>query len=431
MGAASAMGRVCIVTPSYLASTPRVVREADALSAAGFDVRVTFTQGPFERLRAHDAELLASRRWRASIHRWSTARSGERWTFLRSGVRHRLAQRLAARLDMPGLAERAEGRIYPELAALAMAEPADLFIGHYPTGLAAAAAAARCHTAQLGYDIEDLYADTYPLTDEWRPVRDRIIQLERRYVPACRHLTAVSAPVADAFAGRYATSLPVLVHNAHPWADRQRLDGRVVDRQGPALSLFWFSQVVGLDRGLQDAIRAAGLVPAPVQIHLRGSVDDQVRRELTELAASCGLADRLYFHPRSAPDELLSRAAEHDVGLALETADALNRRLTVTNKLFLYLTAGLALATTDVPGQRGILESCPRAGALHAPGDVAALAAHLTAWARHPDRLAEAKQASLDAAKTQWNAEGEGARLVAGVRDMLRRGTTRARASGE
>jgi glycosyltransferase involved in cell wall biosynthesis len=263
------------------------------------------------------------------------------------------------------------------------------------------------------------------------PVRARIVQLEERYVPACRHVTAVSSPVAQEFSARYRTVSPTLVHNAHAWADRDRLDGRITDRRGPALSLFWFSQVVGLDRGLQDAIRAAGLVKAPVQIHLRGSVDDAVRRELLRVAASCGMGESVLFHPRCAPDELLSRAAEHDVGLALETDEALNRRLTVTNKMFLYLTAGLAVATTDLPGQRGILESCPDAGALHAPGDVQALAAHLASWAQDPLRLAASKAAALHAARTRWNAELEGERLVAAVRHTLTEDVPRQRASGE
>ncbi len=322
-------------------------------------------------------------------------------------------------LSAPAVVARAEGRVYPELCALAAAEPADLFIGHYPVGLAAAAVAAERCGARLGYDIEDLYADTYPLTPEWAKTRTRILEIERRYVPRCAHLSAVSLPVAEAFRARYGSEMPAVVHNCHPWGDRQAIDGRTLERRGSPLSLFWFSQTVGLDRGLQDAIRAAGLSERPVQIHLRGAVSDDVRTELTGLASSCGLGDALHFHPTCAPQEILSRAVEHDVGLALETDDALNRTLTVTNKLFLYLAAGLAVAATDLPGQRGILESAPAAGALHRPGDVRELASHLTRWASDPDALAKARRASFEAARMRWNAETEAVTVVAAVAKAL------------
>ena len=422
--------RICIVTPGYISSTPRVVREADALSAAGYDVRVVFTQGHLENVRGFDEALMRTSPWRAAAFRWSGFRREERWAFYRSGVRQRLAQALEiGGLRLP-FVERAEGRVYPELRTLAAAEPADLFIGHYPIGLAAAAYAAKRHGARLGYDVEDLYAETYPPGPAWARERTRILAIERRYVPRCDHVSVVSAPVGKAFAERYKAVPPIVVHNCHPWSDRQAMDGQVADRRGPSLSLYWFSQTIGLDRGLQDAIRAVGAVNARIQVHLRGAIADDVQQTLRELATGCGVSSNLHIHPPSPPDTMLSRAAEHDVGLALETEDSLNRRLTVTNKLFLYLTAGLAVATTDVPGQRGILESCPQAGALHAPGDVRTLSMQLAAWVRYPDRLAAAKQAALTAAHSRWNAEREGEGLVAAVNQVLGQRAALAMASG-
>jgi glycosyltransferase involved in cell wall biosynthesis len=235
-------------------------------------------------------------------------------------------------------------------------------------------------------------------------------------------VSAVSGPVADVLSARYATR-PTVVHNCHPWADRSLIDGEVLDRRGPAMSLFWFSQTIGPDRGLEGAIRAASRLPRPAQIHLRGSVSGAVRAALERLARDVGMGHALFFHPPCPPDELLSRAAEHDVGLALELPDSLSRRLSVTNKLFLYLTAGLAVLATDLPGQRSVLSQCPEAGALHAPGDDETLGAQLTTWALAPDRLQAAKRAALAAAERRWNAETEGRALIGTVGHVL--GATR------
>jgi glycosyltransferase involved in cell wall biosynthesis len=420
--------RVCIVTPGYLSSTPRVVREADALAAAGHDVRVVFSQGQLDALREFDGELLAGKPWRASVFKWSVDDPAERRAFQMTRVRHRVARALPTiTWSIPGVAERAEGRVYPELAELAAAETADLYIGHYPDGLAAASHAAEQHRAALGYDVEDLYADAFPETPETEKIKARILAIEHRYVPRCSYISAVSAPVADVFAARYGTETPVVVHNCYPWSDRATIDGVTKQRRGAPLSVYWFSQTVGLNRGIQDVIRAAGAMQAPIQIHLQGSASEDVKDGLSSLAAGCGVDASLFFHGSVPPAELLSRAAEHDVGLAAEIPGILNRRLAVTNKQFLYFLAGLAIAASDVPGQRGVMDSCPSAGVLYEPGDFRGLAARLDVWALEPARLAEAKRASLEAARTRWNWERESAKLVEHIGEVL--GTSAARRS--
>jgi hypothetical protein len=320
---------------------------------------------------------------------------------------------------VPGVVERAEGRVFPELRAVAASQPAEMFIGHYPIGLAAAAHAAARHGARLGYDVEDLYAETFPVTRQWARPRARILQIESRYVPRCSHVSAVSEPVAKAFAEMFPGRVPVAVHNCLPWADRSRLDGQRLDRRGAELSLFWFSQTVGLDRGLQDAIAAMGHAGVPIQLHLRGHAPADVRQALNEIATSAGVRSSLHFQPPCRPDELLSRATEHDVGLALETEDAVNRRLTVTNKLFTYMTAGLALSVTDLPGQRSVIATRPGAGRVHARGDVRAMAEDYRAWSQNPDALAAARNAALEAARVRWNAERQQQGTVAAVMQLL------------
>ena len=404
---------ICIVTPGYISSTPRVVREADALAAAGYRVRVVFSQGQLEQIRAFDQATLQNKRWQSAIVQWSNARPTEWWTYQRTRIRHFVARQLPPVFwNMSGVLERAEGRVFPEMAALAAAEPADLYIGHYPDGLAAASLAARRHRAASGYDIEDLYADTEP-PDAGNPVpRARVVAIEKQYVGACSYVSVVSEPLGQIFTERYGRRPDITLHNCHPWADRNAADGQTLDRRGSALSLYWYSQTIGLNRGIQDAIRAAGLLSTPIQVHLRGAIDENTRSALLALARESGVPDAVHFHAQEPPDRLLSRAMEHDVGLALEQGHSLNNRMTASNKLFLYMTAGLALAATDTEGQRSVLQTCPGAGVLYAAGDVQALAAHLRTWVADRPRLDAARQAGLDAARTRWSLELETQKLV-------------------
>lgn len=426
MNAATPSFDICIVTPGYISSTPRVVREADALTAAGYRVRVIFSQGDLAHVRYHDGLLLQDKQWHWSAVRWARDQAEERRRYWRATLRYQLARRLPELLWPWGeVAEHGEGRLYPELARAAAVAPARLFIGHYPIGLAAAAFAASVWKGQLGYDAEDLHTGELPPTPAGQRQTRRIALIEGKYLPRCRHITAASEGIAQALRERYSVPLPVAIHNTYPWADRQTMDGQCKDRRGAALSLYWFSQTIGLDRGLQDAIRAAGVLPLPVQIHLRGSLPPTVRRELETLARESGVADCLFFHPQVPPMELLSRAVEHDVGLALEPGRDSNNALTASNKIFLYLLGAMAVVATDVPGQRRILDSCPRAGFLYRPGDCQTLAARLAQWQQDPHTLRAHKEAALQAAQTLWHWERESQTLIRGVASILAEASSR------
>jgi len=411
---------VAIVTPTYISSNPRVVKEADALAAAGLRVCVVFSQGPMEWARADDDIVAAGSEWRAFPIKWSNAVTAERGTYLRSTLRFHAARRLALSGWEPlSLAVRAACRTYPELARAAAAIPARLYIGHYPEGLAAAASAARRRNASFAYDVEDLHTEEDPPTRDGRRRSRRVFQIERSCIGRCRYLSAVSAGVAHALARRYPGVAPLVIHNVFPWKDRLTLDGRVKDRKGPAASLYWYSQVIGFDRGLEDVIRALGHVRRPFQLHLRGFHSDDVARLLRALAVDSGIADRVFFHQRVPPTELLSRTVEHDIGLALEQPVSRNRELTVTNKLFFYLLAGLAVVATATPGQQGVLQQIPTAGDTYAPGDHLALASIIDRLLADEGLLSRRKEAALAAARARWNWETEQQPLVEAVRMAL------------
>jgi glycosyltransferase involved in cell wall biosynthesis len=401
--------RICIVTSSHIAVNPRVVKEADALHDAGYDVHVVFVQRHAGTVRDHDERVLNGKMWRSCAVRCARATEKMRW--LRAVGRERFFRHVPRLFWRYGLvAERAEGRAVIELAAAASEQRADLFIGHNPEGLAAAAIAAKRMNASLGFDAEDFHTGE---TNNPEQIA-RVDFIQQRYLPKCRHLTAASVGIGAALAERYDVRRPVAVNNTFNWSDRKSLDGRRVDRRGAALSLYWYSQKIGLDRGIQDAIRAAGLLDEKPQIHLRGLVDDDVRASLVELARSSNLAE-LHFHPPVPPNDLLSRAVEHDVGLALEQGQVLNRAICTTNKLFLYLLAGLAVAATSVPGQASVISEFPGCATQYTPGDYHALARILAAWTRDRTTLEAAKAAALDAARERFNWELESKRLVDAV----------------
>ncbi len=413
--------RICIVTPGSLSSNPRVVKEADALAAAGYRVRVVFTQD-MEQHVAFDVGVTQNRDWQAVPIRWTKSGWGPRLLRYRTGLRQALFRRLAqSGWRREPVAELANARLYRELLRAACREPADLIIAHYVPALSAAYRAAKRLRVPFAFDAEDDHFGEFTAEEKDSLTARLVDHLQAKYLPQCVYISTASEGIADALVERYGVASASPVHNVFAWADRKELDGAVNDRRGPGLSLIWFSQVIGLNRGLQDVIRAAGLVRGNLQVHLRGNLYPEVKSALDELARESSVAGRVYYHPPVPPSELLSRTAEHDIGMAVEQPVSRNRLQTCTNKVFFYMLAGVAIAATDTPGQRRILESAPEACCLYRPGDYRALADHLQRYLDDPAALHRAKAAALDAARDRWNWERESERLLELVADALAR----------
>lgn len=400
---------VCIVSSSCVASGPRVEKEADALAAAGYRVAVLASH-TLAWMTEWDERLARERRWDLHALDWLPGTRRRTALGLSAAALHAAARRACERAPAPGSA----------LAALACSEralplglraariPARLYVAHNLGALPAAALAARARGARYAFDAEDDHFGELS-REQQQGAAGRIVDaVMGAYLPGAAYVTAASDGIGEAIAARHGLAPPTTLLNVFPLHLRERLDGQRKDRRGDGLSLCWYSQSVGLDRGLQDAIAALGMVRGDLELHIRGHAPKDTRAELEQLAREHGVAARLFFHPQAHPDELLSRVAEHDVGLALEQPSANdNRSIAVTNKLFFYMLAGVAIVATATPGQAAIARAAGDAIATYKPGDAAALAACLQALADDRARLEARKRTALELARTRFNAEFE------------------------
>src|SRR5204863_6122671 len=88
-----------------------------------------------------------------------------------------------------------------------------------------------------------------------------------------------------------------------------------------------------------------------VQGHPPGDGGQAVRAEIARL----GLTDRVSVLPPFAPEQAVRLASEHDAGLCLERSVPRNHELTVSNTLFAYHMAGLAVIASDMPSLAQVL----------------------------------------------------------------------------
>ena len=404
--------RVCLVTTGHPATNPRLVKEADALTGAGYAVRVVACSFLPWADRA-DAEF-ADRPW--SVERVPFGEMAPHVGGLWQRVRRRVAGRLVGAFGFRApLAERALHYVVPELARVAAREPADLFIAHNLAALPAAAAAARRHGARLGFDAEDYHRGQYTQPEGL----DYALTCwaEERYVPACDYVTAASEGIAAAYADALDIPLPVTIDNVFPLSDRE---AAVLELEGEKAegtrTLYWFSQTIGPGRGLEDALAALPLLDADIHLALRGRWAEGYEAAFLGRAETLGVRDRVRWLAPVPPGQLAARTAQHDVGLALEPGSSANNRVAGSNKIFTYLLAGTPAVATDTEGQRRICAHAPDATRLVRAGDVDGLAEAVRALLAEG---AAARTAAGRAATERFNWERERERFLQVVRTCL------------
>ncbi len=401
---------ICIVTISHISSNPRVVKEADTFTGAGYDVTVvTINNHPF--LWREDERLMKSRKWKLvtfNYRRNSGIRESFMWLW--TGFRKKVFEKILSRITFHyGFAELAHGRETTELSRLSCLHPADLYIAHHPEALRPAYCAAKKYGARFAFDAEDFHTGELPQGVNPHQT-NRIEYLESKYLPYCDYVTAASEGIADALAQKYSIKEPEVILNVFPLESLPNQQNDTL--KNDYTSLYWYSQVIGPGRGLEEAVLAVGRLKKPCQLHLRGILMDGFDNRLKKLADESGILNLLHFHPHTPPEQLIQSAAEHDIGLALETGDRLNRLLCVTNKQFVYMLAGLAIVATDTPGQKSIMDQAPGTGIMCKMADAESLANALEHLVSDPVKLANTKNASRKAAEKRFNWDIEKKKLI-------------------
>lgn len=396
------MPRITVVTAGHLSTCPRMLKAADAFREAGHEVRVVSTRFAGWATAA-DVAVRRTRTWPWTVVDYDRERAYQTW--LVSGLRFRLAQAIALRLGpdrLPlALAARAFGRVHSELVEAALAEPADIFYGGTTGALAAVATAGQVSGRPYGIDLEDFH------TAEQEDGRGAGLahalagRIESLVLPGAAFLTAGSPAIAEAYHQRYGVT-PLPISNTFP------LPGHAPDferPEGAGLRLYWFSQTIGPNRGLEDVVRAAGICGMQMELHLRGNPLPGYLDSLEHLRLERAPQLRVHHHGPADPDAMVDSCRGYDIGLSVEQGHVLNRALCLTNKAFTYMLAGLAVVLTDTPGQAPLARDIGGAALLYAPGDVTALAGGLKAWADDPTRLLAARRASWAAAERRWHWE--------------------------
>lgn len=400
--------RIVLLSTGQPATNPRLLKEADMLSDAGYSVKA-YCSHCADWALPMDRRLMEGRSWTLEYVGGLPYREGWAWSRIRFRLANtllKMARGISSRLD-----EQALSRTTPELMAAARRDGADIYIGHNLGALPAAVAGARRNGGRAIFDLEDVYAGILR-HDEGPSVRQALFRrIEDRYIPACQNLIAASDGIGAIYETRYHIS-PVTVLNAFPlkWGIE-----KPQRKRGDALKLFWFSQTIGPDRGLEDVIHAMGrLQNQAIELHLLGSWQPGYREKLEANARSLGIdtTKQIYSYPPRPPEEIPRFAASFDIGLALELPLTQNRNVCLTNKVFTYLLAGNAIVATETEGQKRFFDNMPDVGFTYPPGDIDTLVSRLGTLIDDRQRMMRLSNQAIDQARQRYNWDIEGRKLL-------------------
>lgn len=402
--------KILILTASHLCRNPRVVKEATTLGAAGYDVTV-MSVSVLERFERIDRELMGDLPFQRQV--LDLAGAAPRATVTNFLQR---SATWSARLLCRTLKVESPQCLGPARALLRLARShsADLTIAHTEIPLWAAQFLIR-EGRRVAVDMEDWYSeDLMPADRRSRPLR-LLRRAEDFALNHAAYTSTTSQSMAAALAEAYRCPRPIVLHNTFPLQAQSRLDRPASD--GPP-SFIWFSQTVGPGRGLELFLSAWAPMKVHSRVYLLGDVRPGYREHLLARLPESRRAD-VGLIPSVPPNALPAKLAEFDVGLALEPNWPRNRDVTISNKVFQYLNAGLAVVSTDTAGQTEVMRAAPDSGLLVQSHDATLLTAALDELVGQPGRLRACQAAARAAATARFCWEQDAPRLLSAVDTAL------------
>jgi glycosyltransferase involved in cell wall biosynthesis len=230
--------------------------------------------------------------------------------------------------------------------------------------------------------------------------------LEKRLAHRSAGFIATSESHADRLVENLDMPRPVIVRNA---VDLRRLGDKAADYPFVGERRIIAHSGSLLDgRHLPQLVEALRYLPDDVALVLMGK--GPLGTRLTEQAESLGVSHRFAIVPPVHPDSVAPTLAQADIGVVTITSLSLSYHLSLPNKFFESIAAGLPLIVSGIPELARMVEQYD-IGLVCDPSDPADIAAKISTLLQ-PDNLARYK-ANVERARQELNWANEEKKLVA------------------
>ncbi|KIA95115.1 hypothetical protein OC25_07185 [Pedobacter kyungheensis] len=395
---------ICLITPGHISSNPRLVKEATSLAKESYNVHLIFTQY-VSSLVKYDQEILeANPSWTFDALNWTPQNLLTAFSKIKSGLRLKTLNLLPINNLHYTL-----NRNYGWQLAKAIKVKAALYIGHNLGALPVAVNAAKANQAKSGFDAEDFHRQE--LTDDQHNSDYQLkVEIENYYIPKLDYFTAASPLIGNLYKSLYNIKVQS-INNVFP-----KIAYASAINPQKAIKLFWFSQTLGPNRGIETIINAINSIIIPLELHLLGKFDLNYQEQLNQQATAERRKD-LFFHHTVSPDQLLKMVGSYDVGIASENTSPLNRNICLTNKLFTYIQCGLAVVASNTTAQSAFMSNFSDIGKIY--HDASDLASIINYYHENRTMLNATKKASYELGQKSLNWENECQKFLILVKETI------------
>lgn len=269
--------------------------------------------------------------------------------------------------------------------------------------------AAKKTGAKLIYDSHELALERNAV--QRRPAWEKRAweKIEEYIIKKCDGVITVSPGIARELARRYNIEEPHVIMNCPAY---KKISRRNLIREKLGLArediIILYQGIIAPNRGLEELIAACGHLPPRYKVAILGT-DSGHRRTLEEMAGKLGLRARVFFLGPVPVEQVLDYVASADLGTCLVNPEVLSHKLTLPNKLFECMAAGIPLITSEPYGELVENAGCGRACSSRDPGAIASAIEDIMS-----DREGYEKMSlnAIRAAKSTFNWQNESQKLL-------------------
>jgi glycosyltransferase involved in cell wall biosynthesis len=394
--------RIGILVMSAIADDPRVRRQGDLFTAAGWFVKGFGIKGARSSEPAWSVYNAPPPLNRSDLRPFNRAMYRLRLILHSVGVRTGTVnwQKAYWRSDVA----------FDALYHMAREHRCDVWLANDWTVIPIARRIAEEQGTQFLYDAHELAAEEFSERWRWRLFqRPIVVAIESACIRDAAFVTCVSEGIAESLQRSYRLrDRPTVVRNTPHY---QSIEFRPVGEKIEVL----YHGILAPGRGLKACIRSVAHWRQEFRLTIRGVATAEYLTSLKSLIATLGLNDRVRLVPPVPMIDLVREAALFDVGLLALPGHSRHNQFALPNKIFEYAMGGLALCVSDLPEMARIVRKYDLGVTISAT-EPEAIATAINGLDRN--RVNLYKENSLAAAR-MLNFETEGAQLVSAAKAVL------------
>lgn len=274
--------------------------------------------------------------------------------------------------------------------------------------LPVAAEAARRNNAHLILDAHEYAPLEFENRWYWRLYQPATVYLLRKYASQIAVFTTVCSPLGERYHEEFNLDAQVIM------SAPELVDLPVSQMDTTSVQLIHHGGAIS-DRKLEIMIEAMRYCDERFRLNfMLTQPDSPYGRYLKRLAENVA-ADRIFFHEPVPPSEIVKRISQYDLGLCIIAPTNYNYRMSLPNKFFDFIAAGLGICIGPSPAMAEIVNAYGMGcvSPSFSPRDIAATLNGLTAKKIQMMKDAARKSALI------FNADVEMGKLIAVYNKLL------------